>query len=71
MPFIMRTSFKDLQFLVELINRKSVRQYSLDLAYGSYRLIDNESRNISPRLITSQMYLWLSGFLEAIVIQNS
>ena len=67
----MRKSVKDLQFLVEIINKKSKKQYILDRSYGAYRLEDSERRNVSPRLIMSQMYLWLSGYLEAIVVENS
>lgn len=60
-----RKTRKDLEAIVAVLNRNTDNRYgfSLGKAYGGYRLeCYNESRDVSPRLSTRQMYDWLHAF---------
>lgn len=60
-----RATRKDLQSIVDVINRQTDNRYGFTLGkqLGGYRLESNNgSRDVSPRLPASQMYFWLHAF---------
>ena len=64
----MRHTIRELQQLVTIINnRLPGGDYSISYAYGSPRLVShNESRDVSPRLTSGQLYLWIAAFIDGI-----
>lgn len=71
----MRTTKAELEHLVRVLNNnlpKKGRQYELEYAYGAPRLVLAETqspfgaRDISPRLPSGQLKLWLSAFIDGI-----
>lgn len=62
-----RTTIRDLEQAVTVINSKTGDDYSLGRAYGKKRLVKNrESQNVSPLLPTGQLYMWLMAFIEGL-----
>lgn len=67
-----RTTRADLAQMVTILNRTLTHEYRLDHAYGGVRLaqiIDDTTgaeRNVSPRLTTGEMKLFLSGMLAGV-----
>lgn len=42
------------------------RQFDLDYAYGGVRLMDRDSRDISPRMSKKEMETWLAAYMLGI-----
>lgn len=71
---MVRITQKDIQTLLNRINKHSKNQYGIDRAYGGYMLVQyaNENggcREISPRVEGRQLYNILST-LESYIIQE-
>jgi len=62
----MRTTKRNLQGLVNLLNARTGDSYILGYAHGQYRL-ERKSKvgtiDISPRLSTGELYRWIQALL--------
>lgn len=66
----MRTTKQRLEQLVVVANNRGA-SIGLDWAYGRPRVTNKTvSRDISPRLPTGHLALWLEGFLEGLDAAN-
>ena len=62
-----RTTQKDLEQLVKILNRRTggVHDFEIEYAYGRPRLVVNRgSTDVSPRLSTGELQRWIWAFLE-------
>ena len=62
-----RVTKKDLEQAITVIQNRTGQPYFIEFAYGKPRLLLKKGKgasNISPRLSSSDLYVWMEAFLE-------
>lgn len=60
-----RTTKRELDRLAEMLNRRTGRDFEIEYAYGSPRLVVNRgSTDVSPRLTAGQLEQWIWAFMK-------
>lgn len=71
----MRVTKSDLYRLISILNNESKKNYSLDIAYGGYRLVKNcksgGCSSVSMRLTAEEMYYVLYALINYAYKENA